>query len=1261
MFKSGITGKHEWTGTLRGVSPEKVVEGSVENIYEREGESMKNRFVVVGLMGASLLMGAGSLWAADVRTGVLFDGWYADPLICRYSDGYWIYPTVSDFLNETVIDAFHSDDLKTWTKRPRVLSTNSVSWARCLWAPHAVEKDGRYYLFFGANDPYPVDRKGGDYTPVKEVGLQKYGGIGVAVADRPEGPYADLIGKPLVDQFWNGSQPIDQYVFSWKGEWYMVYGGWGRCTLVRLAPDFKSVLPWPDGKLWRDVTPPDYREGPVMFERKGVWYFMYSSGSWTHDDYCIRYCTASSPMGPFTCRGRILGSQRPIATGAGHHSVLCLPGTDEWYICYHRRPIPNLGRNHRVVCLDRMQFASDGTILPVEMTGGDIPLPEHPRPDFCRAEWQNLNGLWDFRFEGRGRSQAYDRRILVPFGWGSPLSGVKDEGDTAWYRREIAVPAAWKGKRVFVVVGASDHDTDCVFAGIHLGRHSGGYTPFEFELTDYVKWGENQKLEFKVWDPDDRTARHGHYLYGKQGYGNARGIWQTVYLEARADLYVERVAFAPADRNGTVGATVVFSAPAKTKTVCRFELDGRTFNFDVRPGQQFVTGSLKLEKPRFWTLDDPYLYDVRLSLGDDVVSTYFGFRFIGVGKNANGDRCITLNGEPIYLRLCLDQSYHPEGWYTFPTDEFMKNEILISKRLALSGNRVHVKVEVPRKLYWADKLGLLIQADVPNAWGMVSEAMFEEHWKCLDEMIRRDFNHPSIYQWTLFNETWGLYANPNLSMGLAAGKKPNIYPAWAQRKVAEVYLKTKRADPTRLVEEQSACHRDHVITDVVSWHGYEVGWKWDDKIAHHCRISGPGSSGEYIGGYVQGDQPMMNSECGNVWGYKGSTGDCDFTWDYHLMMDAFRRHLKCAGWLYTEHHDVTNEWNGYVRFDRTPKETGIEELFPGMSLRDLHADACLPLDRELCRRFRPGETYAVPVDISLVTDRYAGQMLSLGWRLRYLDGRGGERWSEETRIDALGKAASWQYGHLTDVKVVLPNEAACGTINFTLFADGVPIAKNFTCFHVEGEAAADAKPVRAVWSAGTTNVLGGLKVNGFGKGFFEYEFSTDGDVRCPGAFEATKGGTFLAEVSTKRLNAKDCAVGTEKGGLDFMLGGGTVIRSKNPNSYPQTSVDKYAGEVRVYANGTLIATVPLPDDPADHRGILSWAAQPRDGTLHEAGSYGYLVKAEVPASLVKDGKVTIRLESDRGLAVYGSRFGRYPFGPHLVGLCLDQTDGIILP
>ena len=149
----------------------------------------------------------------------------------------------------------------------------------------------------------------------------------------------------------------------------MIYGGWGRCNLVKLAPDFKSLQPLDDGRIWRDITPQDYVEGSVMFERKGVWYFMYSSGSWTKDSYCVNYSVSSSPFGPFEFKGRILDSQRPLATGAGHHSVINIPGTDDWYICYHRRPIPSLSAHHRVVCLDRMYFNDKGDIIPVRMSG----------------------------------------------------------------------------------------------------------------------------------------------------------------------------------------------------------------------------------------------------------------------------------------------------------------------------------------------------------------------------------------------------------------------------------------------------------------------------------------------------------------------------------------------------------------------------------------------------------------------------------------------------------------------------------------------------------------------------------------------------------------------------------------------------------------------------------------------------------------------------------------------------------------------------
>ena len=890
-----------------------------------------------------------------------------------------------------------------------------------------------------------------------------------------------------------------------------------------------------------------------------------------------------------------------------------------------------------------------------------IPLPEHPRPDWQRADWQNLNGSWCFAPDKSDAGvkdkwfsapdASFPQRILVPFGWGSPASGVKDEADIGWYRRDITVPAEWKGKRVFLVVGASDHDTSCWFDGTKLGEHSGGYTPFEFELTPLVKWGEAQKITLRAWDVPAEVARHDWRLYGKQGYGNARGIWQTVYLETRGETYLETVHFTPDIDTGRVTAEITLGAPAKKPLAVQlvFKAEDRAEPAVVAfaPGQSKAWVEIPFEKIRLWDLDDPYLYEVRcVLLGEgvtDAVSTYFGMRKVGVGKLPGTDYpYVTLNNKPIYLQLTLDQSYHPEGWYTFPSDEFMKNEILISKNLALSGNRVHIKVEVPRKLYWADRLGLLIMADVPCAWGPASEAMFAEHWACFEDMVRRDFNHPSVFSWVLFNETWGLFADGQ-NWGRDRAKR---YAPWVRRRVANAYAKAKTLDPTRLVEDNSPCNRDHVITDLNTWHGYHPGYRWEKIVEDACKETFPGSTANYVGGFVQGNEPMLNSECGNVWGYKGSTGDCDWSWDYHMMMNAFRRRLQCGGWLYTEHHDVINEWNGYVRYDRSPKFTGVEELFPGSSLKDWHADAYLPLDAELCRAFDAGATWTMPVDVSLTTGRYSGRRLALSYRVRYWNAAG--RLTEGASVPAGEfKMASWQYGRLADVPVKLPYETACGTVCFALSDGEEVVARNFACFVTRGMkptnavAVAPAAFAKAEWSLKQWNVLDGLKANGAGKGFFEYEFT---------GVPTDRPATFRAEVSAKRLNAKD-SKDVDKGvrDLDCMLGGGFADRSKNPNSYPMTCAEKWNGIVKVYANGVFVKAVDLPDDPADHRGILSWFAQPRDNTLHEAGSYGYLVEAEIPTDAFarnRDGKLTIRLESEgRGLAVYGAKFGRFPFDP----------------
>ena len=898
-----------------------------------------------------------------------------------------------------------------------------------------------------------------------------------------------------------------------------------------------------------------------------------------------------------------------------------------------------------------------------------IPLAEHPRPDWERTEWLNLNGTWRFAFDkadaGVGEkwfdadNAKFDRFIVVPFSWGSALSGIKDEADIGWYRREVTVPEAWKGKRVFLVVGASDHDTTGWFDGVRLGEHMGGYTPFEFELTDLVKWGEAQRITLRAWDEPAARAGSSWRLYGKQGYGNARGVWQTVYLEARGNEFLETVRFTPDIESQSVTADIRLGAPAKEPLAfeVRFREEDRAKPATIAfaPGQMRAKMKIALRDVKLWDLENPYLYEVVCALKPggreagaaetDEVRTYFGMRKVSVGKLPGTEHpYVTLNGKPLYLQLTLDQSYHPDGFYTFPSDEFMKNEILLSKKLALSGNRIHIKVEVPRKLYWADRLGLLIMADVPCAWGPASEAMFREHWFCFEGMVKRDFNHPSIFSWVLFNETWGLFVDGQ-NWGRDRAKR---YAPWVQRAVADAYAKAKALDPTRLVEDNSPCNRDHVVTDLNTWHAYEPGYRWEGAVAAWCRDTFPGSKANYIGGFVQGNAPMLNSECGNVWGYKGSTGDCDWSWDYHLMINAFRRRLQCGGWLYTEHHDVINEWNGYVRFDRTPKYTGIEELFPGSSLTDWHADAYLPLDAELCRAFKAGETWTMPVDVSLTTDRYAGRRLAVAYRVRAWDAAGKSVEGEWQDAGAF-TAASWQNGRLFDVPVALPRTTACGTVCFVLKDGAETVARNFACFVTRGEAAANVVSVppaaftQAAWSQKQWNVLDGLKANGAGKGFFEYTFA---------GVPAGKTATFRAELSAKRLNAKDTK-DLDKGvrDLDCMLGGGFANRAKNPNAYPMTSDEKWPSMVKVYANGVLVKTQKLEDDPADHRGILSWFAQPRDRTLHEAGSYGWLVEAPIPADVLakgKEGKVTIRLETEKGgLAVYGANFGRYPLDPSL--------------
>jgi len=286
----------------------------------------------------------------------IFPGWYADPEAAVFNGHYWIYPTYSAPYNQQILlDAFSSPDLVHWTKHERIVDTSAVKWAkRAMWAPAIVEKDKKYYLFFGANDIQ------NDNT---------IGGIGVAVSDSAGGPYHDYLGRPLIDKFHNGAQPIDQSVFKDKdGQYYMIYGGWRHCNIAKLKNDFTGFIPFNDGTVFKEITPKSYVEGPFMFYRKGKYYFMWSEGGWTGPDYSVAYAISKSPTGPFERIGKILQQDPTVATGAGHHSILHIPKSNNWYIVYHRRPLTEKDANHRVTSIDKMTFDKNGLINPVKIT-----------------------------------------------------------------------------------------------------------------------------------------------------------------------------------------------------------------------------------------------------------------------------------------------------------------------------------------------------------------------------------------------------------------------------------------------------------------------------------------------------------------------------------------------------------------------------------------------------------------------------------------------------------------------------------------------------------------------------------------------------------------------------------------------------------------------------------------------------------------------------------------------------------------------------
>lgn len=385
------------------------------------------------------------------------DGFYADPDNEFYNNEYWVYPTSSyAYEKQTYLDAFSSPDLIHWTKHPNILVASDFSWAnRAIWAPAPISRHGKYYLYFGANDIQSDS---------------ELGGVGVGIADRPEGPYRDAIGKPLIGKYHNGAQPIDQDVFlDDDGQAYIYYGGHGHANVARLNEDMTSLGSFGDGgSVFKEITPENYVEGIQMVKRNGTYYLFWSEGGWGGPDYAVSYAMSSSPTGPFKRIAKILQQDAAVATGSGHNGVIHVPNTDIYYIVYHRHPLgDNIDANDRRLAYDRLHFNGDGTVQPVQM------LVHDNFNDGNMIGWTSYGGTWDPSSNALKAGSSAGGKALLHTNFGDvDLSA------------DITIPASNGGDAGLVFrasnpgIGADAYDG--YYAGVGtggklvLGRASGG-------------------------------------------------------------------------------------------------------------------------------------------------------------------------------------------------------------------------------------------------------------------------------------------------------------------------------------------------------------------------------------------------------------------------------------------------------------------------------------------------------------------------------------------------------------------------------------------------------------------------------------------------------------------------------------------------------------------------------------------------------------------------------------------------------------------
>ncbi len=566
----------------------------------------------------------------------------------------------------------------------------------------------------------------------------------------------------------------------------------------------------------------------------------------------------------------------------------------------------------------------------------------YPRPQLERADWQSLNGTWDFAIDHHANfslpSQvAFDRRIVVPFAPETAASGVHDTGfyRAVWYRRKFTAPALGDGCRLILHFGAVDYHCTVWLNGSLVWQHTGGYTPFQCDITDNVVSEGEQTLEVRAEDdPSDLAKPRGkqdwqldpHSIW----YPRTTGIWQTVWLERVPPAFICFVRWTPNMERWELGFEAAMGGA---------RLDGLKLNVRLHVGNLLVADDtygvvagevnrrIGLSDPGIddyrndllWTPSSPTLIHAQISLLDehgqvlDSALSYTALRAVSI----QGDR-FCLNSRPYQLRMVLDQGYWPETGLTSPDDDALRRDVELAKQMGFNGVRKHQKIEDPRYLFWADTLGLLVWEEMPSAYRFTRDSIerLSREWS---EVIARDSSHPCIVAWVPFNESWGV---------------PDLPDSPSQRHyVQAVYHMTKTLDPTRPVIGNDGW--ESVATDIIGVHDYDdqperIGGRYgvDEVQASLFKRERPGGRLLLLDGQGRSDQPLMLTEFGGIalsqdkagtWGYTRSETSAQFGERYAALVGVVRQLVARAGFCYTQFADTYQEANGLLFADRTPK------------------------------------------------------------------------------------------------------------------------------------------------------------------------------------------------------------------------------------------------------------------------------------------------------------------------------------------------------